>query len=128
LIKGKFPANIPLGIGEFSPFIGIGIDPYFNLTSSFLYTGTEPSYYGSEYKYEIKKFTFGFVWNLGGELNILDLGVLSLEFRMSLGATPGFGGTLALPLDPVAIPEQKQNGYMFLIGWKMYLGSISDLF
>ncbi|HOJ49897.1 MAG TPA: hypothetical protein PKW55_03725 [Spirochaetota bacterium] len=126
--KGKWPANIPLGFGTLTPFIGIGVDPYLRLTSNF-----EPNNIpGGPYLFDTKGFNVGFVWSLGGELNILGIGTATLEFRMSLGASSGISG-YTVPLsrlgyNDVYVPEQKQNGYMIFAGFKMSFGHLFDLF
>ena len=126
--KGKWPANIPLGFGDLTPFIGIGFDSYLRLTSNF-----EPnSIPGGPYLFDTKGFNVGFVWSLGGELNIFGVGVATLEFRMSLGASSGISA-YTVPLSKlgysdVYVPEQKQNGYMIFVGFKMSFGNFFDLF
>jgi len=126
--KGKWPANIPLGFGDLTPFIGIGFDSYLRLTSNF-----EPnSIPGGPYLFDTKGFNVGFVWSLGGELNIFGIGVATLEFRMSLGASSGISA-YTVPLSKlgysdVYVPEQKQNGYMIFVGFKMSFGNFFDLF
>jgi len=120
--KAKFPANIPLGFGKFSPFIGIGFDPYFRLSSNFVHKATQ-----EEITYDSKGASFAFVWNLGGEFDLGPAGVFSLEFRMSLGTNAGISA-YTLDMTPwgygtLEIPEQRQNGYMIFIGWKVAPGT-----
>lgn len=120
--KAKFPANIPLGFGKFSPFIGIGFDPYFRLSSNFVHKATN-----EEITYDSKGASFAFVWNLGGEFDLGPAGVFSLEFRMSLGTNAGISA-YTLDMTPwgygtLEIPEQRQNGYMIFIGWKIAPGT-----
>lgn len=127
---GKFPAHIPLGFGDLSPFIGVGIDPYLRLSSNFVYGDT-----GKAYVFDTRGFSIGFVWNIGAELNLFGLGSVSLEFRMALG---GSSGIAAFPLIGVptaegtfadfVVPEQRQNGYMVLLAWKMPLSNIFFMF
>ena len=62
---GKFPAHIPLGFGDLTPFIGIGIDPYLRLSSNFVFRDT-----GKSYVFDTRGFNIGFVWNIGAELNL----------------------------------------------------------
>lgn len=127
--KGKWPANIPLGFGTLTPFIGIGIDPYMRLTSNFV-----AKVDGQSYTFDTKGFNLGFIWSLGGELNLLGIGTATLEFRMSLGASSGTSA-YTVPLSnvdssyqDVNVPEQKQNGYMIFVGWKMALGTLFSIF
>jgi hypothetical protein len=126
--KGKWPAHIPLGFGDFTPFIGIGVDPYLRLSSSFYHNETK-----TEYAFDTRGFNIGFVWNLGGELNVLDIGTATLEFRMSLGASSGIPA-YTVPTgnvtggEDVSVPEQRQNGYMIFVGWKMALGTLGSIF
>lgn len=127
---GKFPAHIPLGFGDLTPFIGIGIDPYLRLSSNFVFRDT-----GKSYVFDTRGFNIGFVWNIGAELNLFGLGSVSLEFRMALGASSGIAAytLLGVPTSigtymDIFVPEQRQNGYMVLLAWKMPLSNIFFMF
>ena len=116
---------------EVTPFIGIGIDPYLRLSSNFVYNDT-----GKAYVFDTRGFNIGFVWNLGAELNLLGIGTFSLEFRMALGASSGIAAYTLMGVpksdgvstENIYVPEQRQNGYMVLLAYKMPLANIFFFF